>query len=61
MELFLTGLFFGLVMGVVFMRLHYTGKELENSEAVDRLIEQQDEIIKLQRAKIQRLQKGGKA
>lgn len=57
MELFLTGLFFGLVMGVVLMRLHYTGKELENSEAVDRLIERQDETIKELRAEIQRLRR----
>ena len=55
---FLWGVFFGLVLGVTIFNLIRTTDELEESQAIDRLIEHQDATIKRQREIIKRLKKG---
>ena len=55
---FLWGVFFGLALGFTIFNLVRTTDELEESKAIDRLIEYQDATIKRQREIIKRLKKG---
>ena len=54
---FLWGVFFGLVLGFTIFNLIRTTDELEESQAIDRLIAKQDATIKRQREIIKRLKK----
>lgn len=57
-EVFIIGVILGLALGVVLGSLRKTSKELEESEAIDRLIENQDLIIYRQNETIEELKSG---
>lgn len=57
-EVFIIGVVLGLALGAVLGSLRNTSKELEESEAIDRLIENQDIIILRQNETIEELKSG---
>ena len=57
-EVFLIGVFFGVALGVALTSLRKTTRELNENEAMQRLLEKQDLIIKEQNIKIRELKNG---
>lgn len=54
-EVFLIGVFLGVALGVALTSLRKTTRELNENEAMQRLLEKQDLIIKEQNIKIREL------
>lgn len=57
-EVFLIGVFLGVALGVALTSLRKTTRELNENEAMQRLLEKQDLIIKEQNIKIRELKNG---